>query len=173
MKAKEYPDQEYLKSILDYSPRTGIFVWKFDQTKLKCRNTRHAGKQAGCQDQRGYIRINISGRYYLAHRLAWIMMNGAIDGDDVDHTDLNPSNNKWSNLRKATRSQNLMNKSISNKNTSGFKGVSLFKRDNLWHAQIQINGKNKHIGYYNTPEDAHSAYCTAAKKYHGDFARMS
>lgn len=173
MKAKKYPTQEFLKTILDYDKETGLFVWKFDPKKMKSRNTRHTGKRAGCRDPRGYIRINIGGKYLLGHRLAWIIMTGEIGGNDIDHKDLNKSNNAWSNLRKATRSQNFMNKAISNKNTSGFKGVSLFKRDNLWHAQIQIRGQNRHLGYYKTPEEAHVAYCEKAKELFGEFARVA
>jgi hypothetical protein len=96
-------------------------------------------------------------------------MTGEMPKRCVDHKDLNKSNNKWENLREATYSQNSYNKKSTSK--SGFKGVTFFKRDNNWKAQIDINGINKHLGYFKTPELAHEAYMKYATEIAGDFLR--
>lgn len=93
------------------------------------------------------------------------------DGMDTDHVDGNGLNNKRSNLRNSTRSENLCNTSAKPNNSSGFKGVSWEKRYNRWRALIKKNGKSYHLGLYKTPEDAFMAYCKAAIVFHGDFAR--
>lgn len=173
MKALTLPSQNYIKSVLDYNLETGVFTWKYRNDVPKEWNTRRAGSIAGRTDKRGYITITIYKRHFYAHRLAWLWMTGECPYDDVDHRDRNPSNNKWSNLRRGSRTQNHGNRAISPKNTSGFKGVSLFKRDGTWRSQIQINGENIHLGYYLTPEKAHEVYMKAAKKYFGEFARSA
>jgi len=90
---------------------------------------------------------------------------------DVDHIDTNGLNNRRSNLRVATRSQNLCNRGACETNTSGFKGVKRRKDCNRWTAQIQLNGKYRYIGIFRTAQDAHAAYVAASKELHGEFAR--
>lgn len=88
----------------------------------------------------------------------------------VDHVDENGLNNQRSNLRKCTRSENARNIKLKANNTSGYKGVSFFRRDGTWKVQIQAGGKNRHVGYFKTKEEAHKAYVEHAKKKHGEFA---
>jgi len=173
MKALKLPSQEYIRSVFDYNPNTGVFKWKIRTDVPKEWNTRRAGKIAGRVQKNGYISIGINKKHFYAHRLAWIYMTGDCPYDDVDHKDRVKSNNKWENLRLGTRTQNFGNKTISPHNTSGYKGVSLFKRDGTWRSQIQVFGKNIHLGYYKTPEEAHKIYMEAAIKYFGEFARAS
>lgn len=87
----------------------------------------------------------------------------------IDHIDRNPLNNCRNNLRSATNGQNRANSKGSSK--CGFKGVHL--KSNRWYAQITINKKKIYLGYFDTPVEAHLAYCEAAKKYHGEFANFS
>lgn len=79
--------------------------------------------------------------------------------------------NRRSNIRISSQAQNQMNRSKTKSNTSGFKGVTWAKDKNKWQASITVGGKHKFIGRYPTPEEAHAAYCDAAKQYHGEFAR--
>ena len=90
--------------------------------------------------------------------------------NDIDYEDLNRLNNQRLNLRSATRSQNQMNHKIRSNNTTKFKGVSY--RRNKYRAVIQINGKHTELGSFDTPEEAHEAYCDAAIKHFGEFARF-
>ncbi len=103
----------------------------------------------------------------LMHRL--IMK--AKPGDIVDHINGITLDNRRCNLRVCTQSENNKNMKLMITNTSGYKGVSSY--DSRWRAYINVNGKNIHLGYFNTKEEAHDAYCVAAIKYHGIFARFS
>lgn len=89
----------------------------------------------------------------------------------VDHKNMNPLDNRKNNLRMCTKSQNGCNRGIPSNNTSGIKGVSFDKQTNSWAAYIGINGKCLKIGRFKNIEDAKEARLTAARKYHGEFAR--
>jgi hypothetical protein len=92
-------------------------------------------------------------------------------GFQIDHIDGDGLKNKRCNLREATPTQNRCNQAIGSRNTSGFKGVSFHKRIRKWRAAISTNRKTKNLGYFSTPEEAHSAYCTASRELHGEFGR--
>jgi len=92
------------------------------------------------------------------------------DGLHGDHIDGNGINNRRSNLRIATLSQNQHNIRIARNNTSGFKGVSWSKKSGKWQAKIKLNGKNQHLGLFDEIEAAHHAYVCAATTLHGDFS---
>jgi AP2 domain/HNH endonuclease len=90
----------------------------------------------------------------------------------VDHKNMNTLDNRKENLRICTKTQNQGNIRKYRNNTSGFKGVTRnLKSGRPWAAQIAVNHKHYGLGCYNTPEEAHQAYCVAAKKYFGEFAR--
>ena len=90
-------------------------------------------------------------------------------GDHVNHDTLD---NRDENLRICTPSENLCNKGITQRNTSGFKGVYWSKQKGKWHARIGLNGKKINLGFFSNPEDAYKAYCAAAKEVHGEFAQF-
>lgn len=127
----------------------------------------------------GYLIISVDGRPYRAHRLAWFYMTGEWPKDDVDHRDTNRLNNRWSNLRAATRSQNIANCRTPKDNTSGIKGVTFDKTRQKWRAQIGI-GKcekgywyTKGLGRFDTKEQAAAAYQAEAMRRFGEFARLT
>jgi hypothetical protein len=160
---------EYLRSILDYNQETGEFRWRCRSDVGKTWNKKYPNKIAGRINYLGYWQIGINNILYSSHRLAWLYMSGEWPKDKIDHRDLNPSNNKWNNLREASDTQNKMNTSIKKSNKSGFKGV--IKISDKYRAAIRINGIKTHLGHFNTPEEAHEAYCNAAREYFGEFAR--
>jgi len=90
----------------------------------------------------------------------------------VDHTNLNGEDNRWTNLRLATYSQNAAN-SFARPSNVPLKGVTLEKRTGRYFARIKINYQNIHLGTFDTAEEAHAAYVAAAQKYFGEFARSS
>ncbi len=149
-----------VRKLLDYDPETGIFRWKprtpdmFDGGNRTCAawNTRWAGKMTGCPSDEGYLRIVIFGKCHKAHRLAWAITNGCWPESDIDHRNVEKSDNRIENLRKSTKLQNARNKRIISTNTSGFKGVSYRKDRDKWTAQIMIGGKQRHLGYFGSPE---------------------
>lgn len=106
------------------------------------------------------------------------MMHGQIKGVSPDKRQPDHENgvtldNRRNNLRFATSSQNAMNRRKTSANSSGYKGVHWHKGHQKWCAQIKVNGKSIHLGYFDTPEEAHAAYCEAATRLHGDFARLA
>ncbi|MGA7781073.1 MAG: hypothetical protein WCA85_25665 [Paraburkholderia sp.] len=92
---------------------------------------------------------------------------------DCDHRDLNGLNNQKLNLRVCTRAQNMQNTPVKSNSSSGLKGIVLHKASGLWMARIRSEGKQLCLGYFYTPDGAHSAYCKAAAELHGEFARTS
>jgi hypothetical protein len=154
---------ERLREILDYDSETGIFRYK-QSTSDRMRVGDVAGWKA-----RGYVKINISYETYRAHHLAWMFVHGEFPADEIDHIDGDRSNNAISNLRLATRGQNACNIRLRSDNRSGLKGVSWDKNRGKWLAQIKANRKNFTLGRFDTPEQAHAAWATAAKRLHGEF----
>lgn len=163
--------QERLKELLHYDPETGIFKWKFRDNVRANWNTRYAGTVAGCLDHYGHTVTSIDDVKYRASRLAWLYVTGEWPENEVDHWDLDKSNNRFHNLREASHGQNAHNRPKPSTNTSGFKGASLHKPTQKWMAQIRADGRGYYLGLHDTPEAAHAAYCEAARKFHGEFAR--
>ena len=105
------------------------------------------------------------------------MMHALICGTErPDHIDGNGLNNRRSNLRPATVSQNACNKRAKRNSRSGYKGVSFdgsVRRTKPWQAIIMLHGKGRKIGNFSTPEEAAKAYDCEARKLHGEFARLN
>lgn len=172
--------QDYLKSILRYNKTTGLFTWRkrprehfATKRGWNVFNAAYAGKEAGQTNTNGHTQIRINNRLYMAHRLAWFYIHGVWPKNELDHINGDKKDNCITNLREATRSENNRNKSAYKTNTSGFKGVMWKKESKKWFAQIQYNLKRIHLGYFDSPEKAHEAYCAAAKKYHGKFSKVA
>ncbi|GAH46575.1 unnamed protein product [marine sediment metagenome] len=93
----------------------------------------------------------------------------------IDHINNNALDNRKANLRLATHRQNNCNKLYAKRTASHSKyiGVSWHKYKKKWYAQISVNGKRKHIGYFDDEIEAGKAYDEAARKYHGDFAVLN
>ena len=175
--------QEYLKSILDYNPETGIFRWKvrsvnmfedgFFSAEHNCNlwNARFVGKPPGSIDN-GYLRISINYEKYRAHILAWVIINGSWPERDIDHINLDRSDNRICNLRLSEDGGNSKNCPKRKDNKTGYKSVHFCKRDKKYIARIQNNGKRIIVGYFSTPEEAHEAYKEAALRLHGEYARF-
>ena len=158
--------QEYLREALAYESDTGEFHWK-----RKPRNAL-AGKLAGGLTSSGQLAIQIDGKTYMAHALAWLYVHGTLP-EMIDHINGDPLDNRVTNLRLCTPSQNQWNRGVSKNNTSGFKGVSWRARRSKWYAAIQVYGKTKYLGSFDTAEAAAEAYSAAARLLHGDWTRES
>ncbi len=91
----------------------------------------------------------------------------------IDHIDTDTTNNYVNNLRWCTHAENMQNRSISSDNTSGSTGVSYHKKSNKWSARIGINGKQQHIGLYETKEEAITARKLKANLLFGAFTHHS
>lgn len=160
---------ERLRELVNYDQATGNFIRLIGRSGPKAR----AGDIAGRIDDSGYVRVYVDGVKYTAHRLAVLWMTGEFPPEEVDHINGNRSDNRWSNLRLATRSENMRNKGTYRTNTSGLRGVSFYKRTGMWKAQIQHEGKKIGLGYFHSAEKAHSAYTHAEALLRKEFARAS
>ena len=154
--------QEKIIELFDY--QNGNLIWKIDRTRgVK------AGDVAGSINGMGYVSIGIQGKKYLAHRLIFLLHNGELPAC-IDHIDRNTQNNKIENLRAATHSQNQANTKSNSRNKSGAMGVSWEKRKKKWRAQLRVNGKCIHLGFFDKTNEAKQAYIFAKKKYFGEFS---
>lgn len=163
-----------LRELLHYDPDTGIFT----RIKIVAPQSRiRVGDVAGSKNHDGYWRIKLggrAGRVYGAHRLAWLYMTGKWPEVEIDHIDLDPSNNRWSNLREANRSTNIANTRRRSDNTSGFKGVYRGEgKARPWRAEISLHKKRIFIGAFETMEEAKAAYDARAIEHYGEFARLA
>lgn len=157
-----------LLELLDYDLLSGLFTWKVYRAPRA-----RAGTTAGNIDHTGYIHVTIDGGKYLAHRLAVFHVTGEWPETEVDHGDLNRSNNRWKNIRPATPGQNRHHTSIRSSNTSGTTGVWWYVRkgrEGRWRARIRIDGRRIDLGAFKEKNDAIAAYRAAAIEYYGNFA---
>ncbi len=152
--------QKSLRELLSYDPMTGQLTWLVNRGRV------HVGEIAGSLDSRGYRVITIDGKNYKAHRLAWLYVNGAWPADRIDHQNGVPDDNRIANLREATDAENGQNRTKQANNKSGFLGVSWHKPSGQWVAQIMLDGRKSHLGYFPTPEAAYAAYLTAKSQLH-------
>ena len=158
--------QEELRALLHFNPDTGVFTWK---VRMPGRTT--VGQIAGYINNRGYVVISVNKKQYLAHRLAWLY----VYGDSplmIDHINRNTSDNRISNLRRATPLGNSRNASA-HKDGSGVRGVCWWADRKKWRAQIRINGRTTTLGLFDRKEDAAAARAEAERRYYGEFAAIS
>lgn len=148
-----------LRELLSYNADTGIF------TRIQSRRGCAAGTLAGSINTAGYCVIRIDYSYYYAHRLSFIYMVGECP-EIVDHINGNRSDNRFINLRPSSKKLNAQN--IRGATTMNARGVlgSYIGQNGKFASRIRVNGRNKFLGEFATPELAHAAYMTAKRKYH-------
>ena len=161
--------RDSLREVLGYRPRKGEFFW------LICPFRGHVipGEIAGSIYTNGYRYITIDDVPYRAARLAWLYVYGEPVPSQIDHRNLNKSDDRISNLRAVTSSQNQANRGLMVTNTSGIKGVRWQADRQRWGAAITINGVARNLGRFLTKEDAIAAYDAAATAAWGQFARST
>jgi len=114
-----------------------------------------------------------SGRSYKHSLHRMILGLELNDGWVCAHANGDTLDNRKCNLRKCTQKQNGINQRLSKSNKSGYKGVFYSKERDKFGTSIKYKGKNIFLGYFNTALEGHEAYCTASKKYHGEFGRTA
>lgn len=156
---------ERLHALLNYDPVTGCFTW------LVARGSARQGDRAGAVNSKhGYREIGLDDENYRSGPLAWLYMTGSWPGHLVDHRNGKRDDDRWRNLRRATYEKNAQNSARHRDNLSGFKGVSLHMTGK-WRARIRLNGREKSLGLFDTPESASLAYEAAARASYGEFYR--
>ncbi len=168
-------DQATLKQWIHYNPDTGVF------TRLKVLSPKRqalVGKPMLNRPKRGYVRIQIEGRTYPAHRLAWLYITGAWPKDTIDHINREPFDNRWCNLREATLIQQLGNIPVPDHKTHGRHGKKSGVRGVYWRGGSPVDTKwiahlkNRHLGAFDTIDEAKAAYTVAAKAKWGEFVHI-
>lgn len=159
-------DVDTVRELFHYDRETGDF-YRLVKTSKKTM----IGEIAG-YDADGYRNIRIDGRAYRAHRLAWLWMTGEWPDPECDHINTVKNDNRWFNLRKATREQNAANRNANSTSWTGRKGVTWDKRNSKWMAKLEIDGRTVNLGRFSSIDDAAAAYADGAKKHFGDFARI-
>lgn len=161
-------------------PRLPFPLFVSDQGDVFRQDGKGGWREKKSHPNRGYRRIvfqrgpNSSRTLtrFRVHNIVWIAFNGPIPkGLEIDHENGNKSDNRLSNLRLATHSQNLMNRSgPTSKSKTRVLGVYFNRFHRKWHAQIEKDQKRNHLGYFANLEDAKRARIAAEQKYFGEFA---
>lgn len=162
MRAKPI-DVRRLKEMLHYEPSTGAFTWLV----TRCGKAK-AGDIAGRVSRWGYRQIQIDGRLYMAHRLAWAYVHGDLPADvEIDHKNGQRDDNRLTNFRVATSAQNKQNLPKGNcRNKLGVHGVHFDEDRHKFRAGIKIGRKSLNLGSYDSLEAARAARLAAERRLH-------
>lgn len=143
---------ELVRQLFNYDPATGILSWRV------ARGGRVAGMPAGHTRGDGYRVVGLNGRDVYAHRLIWLHVTGAWPAQHIDHRDADKGNNRWGNLREASRTLNMLNlKGPKSNNRLGVLGVDALGPARF-RARLKVSGKVRQVGIFATPEAASAAY---------------
>lgn len=164
---------ETARRIFRYIPETGRIYWRERPASdfktaahAKTWNTKWAGRSAfNSTNVQGYCQTNVGGRVYLAHRVAWLILTGDWPPDQIDHINGNRSDNRQSNIRAVSQSENSRNVRLRVRSQSGVTGVSWAKGERQWRARIVINGREHGLGYFKCIGAAACARAIANDKY--------
>jgi len=122
-----------IHELLEYDPAIGDFHWRIE-------NRNYAKGVNACRKTSGYLYIDVDGKYFMAHRVAWLYVYGYMPELMLDHIDRVKDNNKIENLREVSCQCNMRNSGNPKNNTSGVRGVSFHNRDSKWVASVKVNG---------------------------------
>ena len=159
-------NQEDIKCLLKYNPKTGIFNWAH-----QLNNNVNYGDIAGHRNEFARIVITIDHKNYQSNRLAWLYMTGEWPKNEITHINGKNDDNRWANLRYASRQEICKNKSIQRNNKSGIAGVSWIKARRIWHVSIRVDKKDRYLGRFKSKFEASCARKSAENK-HGYYERM-
>lgn len=154
--------QNELHEMFNYSPDTGILVWKAKFPRRKIGDAvgyvfrNHGGKK--------YLRVRINNRQYLVHRIIYTFIHGKIL-HEIDHIDGDGMNNKKSNLRDVQHKENQKNKRLYSKNVTGVHNVSIDHRNGHYRSAIAVNHKRFRLGSFVEIWDAICAKKSAENKH--------
>jgi hypothetical protein len=156
---KPLPAAEKLWELFEYRPLTGELLWRAP-TSVRVK----PGAVAGSPGRNNGVDIRLHGKLYRAHRLVWRWVTGEDPADlELDHTNGNRRDNRYQNLRLATRKQNMWNI------PSG--GASQMPCGR-YYSRIRAGGKPVYLGTFASRQEAQEAYKKAAMELHGAFAKV-
>lgn len=156
-------DLENIKARLGYNSESGNLFWQKGSRRIK------VGSVAGGLTAKGYVKISIDYKEYRAHYICWYLHYGEWPDFNIDHVNGDKADNAINNLRKATSSENNLNRSI---HRSGRNPGVHQRKNGMWIATAPKNYLNRHsdkqqyLGYYKTEQDAELAvyeFCMTGK----------
>jgi len=155
--------RSYCLECFEYLPDSGDFKWKerpqshFKRAAdFKGFNATHAGKGAGCLDKKGYMGVGLLGKRMLVHRLVWLMFYGEMP-ECIDHINGIRSDQRIANLRNVSVAENNRNRAGVHHRPDGVNGVYWCHHHQKYRARLKVNGRDIHIGYFNSKEEARTA----------------
>lgn len=146
----EFPalTQDELKRVIEYNPDTGEFYWR-----VKASKNIAVGSLAGSVNAQNYWQIRLYGKVWLGHRLAWVYVFGRWPSQ-IDHIDRDRRNNRISNLREVSGTDNQLNRGIQANNKTGHRGIHYSDRRREYVLQLSLKGTRVHCSYHKDIEDA-------------------
>lgn len=155
-----YPPKEELEKVFFIDETTGHLMRRLKSGKIK---------KAGSPNSQGYVYVSYKSKYYLAHIISFILDKGYQPEGIIDHRDGNRENNRPSNLRDSSNTQNSCNTKLRKDNSSGYKGV--YRNGTYWQVKITVAGKCYSKSGFSSPEEANDYAVKLRESLHGDYAR--
>lgn len=146
-----------------YDPDTGLLYWRISPC-----NPIPAGSEAGNISDEGYYRISYQRSRYMAHWIVWALVTGSWPTTLIDHKDNDGTNNRFANLREATKYRNAANRRRAAEHRDKLRGVYFRRNRGTWVAVCA----REYVGSYATEREAHEAWKKAAVTHYGEFARF-
>lgn len=155
------PSIARLREVFSYTPESGFLHWR-----IGMGSRGRPGARAGSLSAQGYLVVGVDGlRNLFAHRVAWAVHYGSWPAGEVDHINGDRTDNRIANLRDVATRENHQNmRKARRDNKTGLLGVS--PRKGRFRSQIQVAGKKRWLGEFDTAEAAHAAYVDAKRKLH-------
>ena len=123
-----------LRNVFKYDASTGVI------TRLVRTGNYQPNTVCNSLTTGGYIKVTYKGRQFLGHRLAWFLYYDEQPPEFIDHNDLDKTNNRITNLRAATNSQNQMNIKVHERSKTGIKGIMPIRGGTLYRAEVCVDG---------------------------------
>lgn len=151
--------------------QTVLSKYRYEQSTGTFQHLLHASGRGVIKTPKGYVRVLINGKYFMAHHLVWLLHTGGLPAKQIDHVNGLRDDNRFENLREVSPVENSQNQRCAHKTSStGLLGATPYRDPRLktprWRAQIRINGKSTHIGLFASAEEAHEAYLAAKRIHH-------
>lgn len=162
----------YIRECFSYELDPGVLWWRerplshfTDEHRQRIWNSKFAKTKAGHIDGSGYIQIRVDWKMIQAHHIIWALMTGEWPKNQIDHRNGKRDDNRFSNLREATPSEQNQNVALRKDNQAGLTGVHQ-RGSGRWRAAISARGRRHSLGSFDTKEEAHAAYLDAKNRLH-------
>lgn len=155
-------DADLMRSLFNYDAESGLLTTKTESQKGRWK----AGRAVGAENGKGYLVTRVGRHLLFVHRIAWAIVHGTTP-DFIDHVNGDSKDNRLSNLRAATQAINMQNiKGPLRNNKCGLLGVLYSHQKGKWQSKIAVDGRQKHLGFFDSPREAHEAYIEAKRRLH-------